>query len=263
MSHRLNTASYSPRKAFTLIELLVVISIIALLIAILLPALGSARERARGVQCLSQLRQSGTAVGLYKLDNKDWFPIGGRTYDTNQAALWSAVVAHYLNIRYYTEYPDTVNQYPEFTFIGYADIRRNDVKPHALKCPSENFPNAWGTKLAVSYGWNTASYGMGFNESYTVGYPASGTEATKALWRAIRGRVNDREVRNPSTTLMAGEYYHEGPAGGRYEYAVPQFDTAAKLSTYHLGGANVLWVDGHATATKTEYLTTNNFDHRK
>lgn len=103
---------------------------------------------------------------------------------------------------------------------------------------------------------------MGFNDSYTVGYPASAPEATKTLWRGLRGRVNDRDVRNPSSTIMAGEYYHEG-IGSRFEYNVPQFDTAAKLSTYHLGGANVLWVDGHATATKTEYLTATNFDRRK
>lgn len=254
------SSSSCKHQAFTLIELLVVISIISLLIAMLLPALSSARDRARSIQCLSQLKQSGTGVQLYKLDNKDWFPIAGRSFDSTRAAIWSTVVAHYLNINYYTEYDQMQYLYPEFPMISIYSTLRNSVKPHALKCPSEKFLNGAGTNLAVSYGYNTASYGMGFNDSYTVGYPSTGTEASKAIWRDIRGRVHDNQVLHPSTLLMAGEYFK---ANGGYEYNIPGFDGPTKLTDYHLGGANVLWVDGHATATKAEALTTNNFDRRK
>lgn len=65
------------RRAFTLIELLVVISIIALLIAILLPALGAARESARGVQCLSNVRQHASSSYAHASDLNGQFPAAG------------------------------------------------------------------------------------------------------------------------------------------------------------------------------------------
>jgi prepilin-type N-terminal cleavage/methylation domain-containing protein len=60
---------------FTLIELLVVIAIIALLIGLLLPALGQARESAKELKCLTQVRAMGTAFTYYADDYRDWYPI--------------------------------------------------------------------------------------------------------------------------------------------------------------------------------------------
>lgn len=66
--------SYAPAsRGFTLIELLVVIAIIALLIGILLPAIGSARATARAVVCQAGLRNLNTAQQTYAADNRDWF----------------------------------------------------------------------------------------------------------------------------------------------------------------------------------------------
>ena len=78
MSHRTH------RHAFTLVELLVVIGIIALLVAMLLPALNKAREASKAANCLSNLRQINTAFILFAHENKGFLPQIGSASNTEQ-----------------------------------------------------------------------------------------------------------------------------------------------------------------------------------
>ena len=112
--------------AFTLIELLVVISIISLLISILSPALGSARQAARSLQCLAQLHQFGVSMHSYRADNKDAFPDYGTT---NAKSCWDYKLVDYVN---------------------YSDGTTN----HIYRCPEGQVPSSLNVATARGYAMN-------------------------------------------------------------------------------------------------------------
>ncbi len=91
---------YNPPHGFTLIELLVVISIVTLLIAILLPALGNARQAARQMICLSNHRSVNLALIMYRGDNDGYFPFrSDQRFDTPDGLdnwRWYYALAYYL-----------------------------------------------------------------------------------------------------------------------------------------------------------------------
>jgi prepilin-type N-terminal cleavage/methylation domain-containing protein len=101
------------RRGFTLIELLVVISIIGVLVGILLPALGNARETSRRTKCLTNLKGMGVTFQLYMNDNQEILPLVRPLHDPdiepNDPSLLD-VLAQYTD----AGYPDRGSRFPRF-----------------------------------------------------------------------------------------------------------------------------------------------------
>ena len=139
------------KKCFTLIELLVVIAIIAILAAILLPALNSARERGRVAACVNNLKQQSHVMNSYADANDDFLPPAwSATVKNNYASLgfWSDILARY---GYFPGWVDVGGSGDE------AIARQNADGPTAiLICPSDPAPYKHTNNRMIfsSYGMN-------------------------------------------------------------------------------------------------------------
>jgi prepilin-type N-terminal cleavage/methylation domain-containing protein len=112
------------KRAFTLVELLVVIGIIALLIAILLPSLNKAREQAKRVACLSNMRELYQCMRIYAAENKDACPIG---YVQQKA------------FSYIMNWCNGASAPPKPSQMGLLVVAGIVKNPRAFYCPDETF----------------------------------------------------------------------------------------------------------------------------
>ena len=132
------------RRIFTLIELLVVVAIIAILAAILLPALSKARETAKEISCVSQLRQLNYHYDSYASDNNDWLAPWRLCNPT--WTYWPLLLRDYHGLR----------------------AQKENLPRTLLRCPSENDDASLPSTNTL---WTPVSYGININTWLSITQP--------------------------------------------------------------------------------------------
>ena len=212
------TAAMAPapsfRRSFTLIELLVVVAIIAILAALLLPALNRARENAHASSCISNLRQLGLCAGQYSGDNDDYLLPHTQEKGVVQ---WPEILIRdgYVSRSNWTKYDEATGKH----CVGVQEA------VGLYRCPSQK---EVGPDDSKAHGFD---YGM----IRWVGLYYDGSERSKYLFRIS-------EARMPSAIAQMGDKRHT------------TIQIWAEEGNYHpihiirhLQAANFLFLDGHTS----------------
>jgi len=243
--------SRGSNRGFTLIELLVVIAIIAILAAMLLPALAKAREKGNRISCLGNLRQWGMALNIYVDDNQQIFPDfsipgtspgapAGYSQDKiNWTDLASFQAAGSGNSAWFNALPAYVSQPPLWQ---YASNPTNFVNRRSIfNCPTAKFlPGEVDPYSRVAF-----CYGINFKGTNGAAPAPMPFRSTSVLHPSAFVFFSDNRA-------SSGEvpFYGANPLN---DLGAPR-GSLNHLSSRHSAGANLTFTDGHSAYFKYSYL---------
>ena len=237
----------NPRRAFTLIELLVVVAIIGILAALLLPTLSSAKQRAKQVQCVSNLRQLVLASSVYATDSG---ALAAYNYAGNSNSLWMGMDT-YANQKQILNCPVTHDPSPRLTDSGAADLTWTwrDAAAGNVDVGSYGF-NGW-LYDTVQWAANAHPEFM-MNKQSKIEKPSQTPVFCDAMWVDMWPLESDL----PSDDLYDGDFAsgmsrctivrHAGNPGS----APRVFDTTKQMP----GAVDLAMADGHEELVKLENL---------
>jgi prepilin-type N-terminal cleavage/methylation domain-containing protein/prepilin-type processing-associated H-X9-DG protein len=209
------------RLAFTLIELLVVIAIIAILAAMLLPALARAKEKAKAIKCMSNEKQIALGYLLYADDNQNWLPVASD--ENGSPCQWFLEISPYIS-------KETIG------------VKSLQAKDKVVACPSAVIENAIPKTVSTWQAYGGYGHNYYYLGDYVPGYRVKITACGKPVETCMNGDGLDPK----GGALGPLQWWNLG-----YLYPPPRVPDGSSGGVQpfirHGKGGNYAWVDGHVS----------------